>query len=143
MGLLIVAGAGILLILGLVHALYTLQSSPDGGPMAPTDADVRAAMGVTGGLGLAPEIETTLWRAWAGFNLSHSLGVIVVALTVGVPALVDIEAAVANPGWLALAVVLPPLYLVLSIRYWFQGPTIGITVAMALIVAGLLGSTLG
>ena len=91
---------------------------------------------------MAPDIETTLWRAWAGFNLSHALGVVAVSLTIGIPALVDFDAAFDNPGWLILALALPPLYVLISVRYWFQGPTVGILICSGLITAGILGAWL-
>lgn len=142
MSVLVIAGAGVLLLLGLAHAIYTLQSSPAGGPMAPTDGDVRAAMAVPGALGLAPNVETTLWRAWVGFNLSHALGIVAVSLTIAIPALVDFGAALDHTGWLVLALALPPVYLLISVRYWFRGPTTGICVGIVLIAGGIVGAWL-
>lgn len=139
MNILVMTGAGVLLLLGIAHAVATAQSSPNGGPLTPTNRDVRAAMEIPGGLGLAPYLKTPLWRAWIGFNYSHSLGVAAISLAIGVPALVDFEAAFGNLGWLLLALAVPPLYLLLSMRYWFRGPTVGITTGIALITAGILG----
>lgn len=137
MSILTVIGAAIIVLLGAVHLLYTVQSKPDGGKMTPTDERVQSAMQLTGGLGLAPHIDSSLWRAWVGFNLSHSVGVIVGGLLIGLPALVDFDAAIGSPGWVVAAVVLPPTYLVISIRYWFREPTVGIAAAGSLIVAGV------
>ena len=138
----VIIGGSILLLLGFVHLVLTLQSSPAGGPMTPTDPTTRQAMERIGGLGLAPDIETSLWRSWVGFNLSHSVGVIVIALVVIVPAATDLEGAVANPWWLAAALGLPPVFLLLSIRYWFKNPTVGITLAGALIWGGVAAALL-
>jgi len=142
MSVLVVIGAAIVVILGAVHALSTMRSSPEGGPMAPTDDTVRAAMEIPGGLGLAPHLDTTLWRAWAGFNLSHSLGVVIVGLVIGIPALSDFDAALGDARWVALALGAPVLYLVISVRYWFRAPTIGIAVAVAMIAIGVVGGAL-
>ena len=138
----VLLGAAIVLILGVVHGIYTLRSSPSGGPMTPTDPAVREAMSRTGGLGLAPTLDTPLWRAWVGFNLSHSLGVVAVALFVGIPTLVDFDAALDRWWWVAIALAAPPLYLAISIRYWFREPTIGIAAATALLAVGILGGLL-
>ncbi len=138
MSLLVILGASIIGLLGIAHGWYTLKSSPAGGPMAPTSAEVREAMTKIGGLGLAPDLRTTLWRAWAGFNFSHSLGALAIALYIGIPAALNFPQALSQTWWLVLALVLPWLYLVLSVRYWFRSPTIGIGLAAALITLGIV-----
>lgn len=135
----VLVGAMILVVLGTAHAVYTFRSSPAGGPMTPVSPLVREAMVQPGGLGLAPDIDSTLWRAWVGFNLSHSLGVIAIGMTIGLPAVVDLDAAASHVGWLSLAIAAPAVYLVLSVRYWFTSPSVGIAIGGALIYSGLLG----
>lgn len=142
MSLLVVVGAAIIVLLGSVHAVYTFRSQPFRGPMTPTDARVREAMQIPGGLGLAPQIDSTLWKAWIGFNLSHSLGVILIGLVIGIPALSNFEGAIDHRGWVALALLTPAIYLAISIRHWFREPTIGIALAATLITAGLIGGSL-
>lgn len=139
MHILILIGAGIFVFLGSVHAIYTFRSTPAGGPMTPVTPAVREAMVHPGGLGLAPNIDSSLWRAWVGFNLSHSLGVVVIGLAIAIPALLDLEDAATHAGWLSLAIAAPAVYLALSVRYWFRSPTIGITVGGLAIYAGLIG----
>ena len=142
MHLLVIAGAAIVIVLGVAHALLTLKSSPAGGPLAPSDPNVRASMSIRGGLGMAPDLDIPLWQAWAGFNLSHALGVVLGGLVIMLPALADFDAALANDGWLAVALAVPPLYLAISIRYWFRRPTNGIALATLLIGAGVIGGLL-
>ena len=138
MSLLVVIGAAVVVLLGSAHLAFTLQSTPAGGPLTPTDDRVRAAMELTGGLGMAPALRTTLWKAWFGFNLSHSIGVVAIGLVVGVPALVDFDDAIGRWWWVATAFVAPAVYLVISIRYWFRNPTAGITLAAVLIWSGVI-----
>ena len=142
MSYLVVIGSGIFVALGLLHALLTVQSSPGGGPMAPTDAGVRQAMTVAGGLGLAPDSVTTLWRAWVGFNLSHSLGAVIGGLFVALPAATDFQAALDRPWWVALALAVPPVYLAISNGHWFRGPTTAIAICTGLVMVGVLGGLL-
>jgi hypothetical protein len=140
---LVVAGAAVFLILGVAHAALTLRSSPSRGPLTPTNPDVRSAMTATTGLGLAPEVSTTLWRTWVGFNLSHALGIITIAGTIMFHAIDDLE-AVADQAWfLVLTCGLPSVYLTLSIRYWFARPTRGIIVGGLLLAIGTLGTAFG
>lgn len=139
MSVLVLIGSGILLLLGVVHAVLTIQSTPEGGPMMPTNPETRAAMSVVGGLGIAPDLATTLWKAWIGFNLSHSLGMVMVGLIIGFPVASNGAIPAGNMWWLGCALILPWVYLWLSVRYWFSKPTQGIAVAAVLILAGTIG----
>ncbi len=56
--------------------------------------------------------------------------------------MIDHEAAADHGGWLVLAIASPAVYLLLSVRYWFSSPSIGITIGGAAIYAGLLGHAL-
>ena len=69
---------------------------------------------------------TTVWLAWVGFNLSHSLGAVLfgaVILLVGrSQASFQEQAGV----FLPFTVAVSGLYLVLGLRYWYRTPIIGI-----------------
>ena len=70
---LVLVGASIFLLLGTLHGVLTLIDVI--GPpryFTPRDAALRQAMQDST---LAIHPATNLWRAWLGFNLSHSLGV--------------------------------------------------------------------
>ena len=130
-------GAGLFLLLGTMHGILTLQSKPDRGPMMPTDPHVRAAMSEVGGLGLAPELRSTLYKAWIGFNYSHSLGVVAVAGIVLWHVIDDFAAAVDQAWFIALIVAAPISYFVLAVKYWFAKPRDGIALGTLLIWAGV------
>ncbi len=135
--LFVAAGAGLFFVLGAAHASLTLRSSPTGGPMTPCDPDVRAVLTRVGGLGFAPELRSTLWRAWMGFNLSHALGVM------GLSAVAFVMAAGSTMVFDDLRVTaavlgVPLIYLALSLRYWFNEPTRAIAVGTGLMYAGVL-----
>ena len=76
-----------------------------------------------------------MWSGWVGFNLSHSLGVILlgaVVLVVGRSAdNFAREAAVFVP----LALCAAAAYLVLGVKYWFRTPIIGCASSLALFLA--------
>lgn len=140
MGWLVVAGATVFLLLGLLHGAGTLQSTPERGAFTPTEAIHREAFQVEGSIGIAPNVRMSLWKAWVGFNLSHSLGVIVVAVAMGLPVVrYGPDVALADPVWVAAALALPAVYLLLSLRYWFDKPTQGIAFGTLLVYAGVLG----
>ena len=76
----IAASAAIFLLLGLMHLLYTFR-----GPLLhPLDPDLTARM-----MTVSPVIsrETTMWRAWIGFNATHSFGLILFGALYGYLAL--------------------------------------------------------
>ncbi|MBX2798629.1 MAG: hypothetical protein KTR31_13190 [Myxococcales bacterium] len=138
----VVAGAAVFGMLGLMHGVLTWQSTPERGAFTPLDPVHREAFAREGSIGLAPEVTLSLWNAWIGFNLSHSLGVVLAAALLGIPALLDFEGALANPGWVACALILPLIYLGLSLRYWFDKPTRGISLGTLLVYVGVLGAAL-
>jgi hypothetical protein len=75
---------------------------------------------------------TNLWRLWVGFNLSHSLGLVLLGLVVVLlgktPSSFAYNAAVFVP----LALVVSLAYLGLGLVYWFRAPIIALGVAALL-----------
>ena len=65
-------GGGIFLLLGILHALYTFLDIREPRRLVPQEPSVALAM-VESPVRLARG-GTTMWRAWVGFNFSHSLG---------------------------------------------------------------------
>ena len=119
-------GALPFIVLGLAHAVATPQTPADAKGLSPRDPAVRDAMAHDSVLLTR---RTTLWLAWVGFNLSHSLGAIlfgaVVVLIGRSSASFEAQATV----FLPLAVLVSATYLVLGVRYWFRTPIIGISLA--------------
>jgi hypothetical protein len=123
---LFLAGALPFVVLGLAHALATPRTPAEAKGLSPRDPALRDAM-VRESVFLTRR--TSLWLAWVGFNLSHSLGAVLfgaVVLLIGrSPASFRAEAGM----FLPLAVVVSGLYLVLGVRYWFRTPIIGIALS--------------
>src|ERR1700716_401563 len=113
-------GGGIFVVLGLLHAIYTFLDIGRPRRLVPHDPSVARAMEESqvrlarGG--------TTMWRAWVGFNFSHSLGAAVFGgLCIGASVTLG---TMAVPGWILLIfVVIAFVYLGLSVLYWFRIPT--------------------
>ena len=78
--ILMVLSASIVLTLGVVHLVYTFW----GPKLTPRDPALQISMSQ-----ISPVItkETTMWRAWVGFNASHSMGAILFGLVFGFLAL--------------------------------------------------------
>jgi hypothetical protein len=75
--ILLMVGGAVFGVLGGVHAIYTVLDLRDPRRLVPVDPSVAHAMAnlalrLSGG-------RTDMWRAWIGFNFSHSLGVLLLA----------------------------------------------------------------
>lgn len=129
---LFLAGALPYVLLGLAHAFATPREPSESRGLSPRDPALREAMSRDSVLMTR---RTTLWLAWVGFNLSHSLGAVlfgVVVLLIGrSPAVFATQASLFVP----LAVVVSGVYLVLGLRYWFRTPIMGIALSGACFVA--------
>ena len=82
--------------------------------------------------------ETTMWRAWVGFNASHSFGALLFGAIYGYLALA--HSAFLLQSWFLLSLGLLALvaYAFLGKRYWFSVPFRGILLATALYVVALV-----
>ncbi|HTR85010.1 MAG TPA: hypothetical protein VMI56_11065 [Reyranella sp.] len=128
--LLVTASATIGLLLGGLHLLYTFQ----GDKLQPRDPAVREAMERT-----PPRItrQTTLWRAWVGFNASHSLGLILFGLIYGYLALAAPALLFGSIFLRVLGLAALLAYVALARLYFFKVPFRAVLLATTLYVAGL------
>lgn len=128
---LIVASAAIVLLLGTLHLLLTYFSAK----FVPRDADLTAHMQC-----VSPAIspQTTLWRAWIGFNASHSLGAMLFGALYGYLGLLHLHMLLDAPLLLAIGLLFLGTMLVLAQRYWFRVPLLGIGLALLLFALGTL-----
>src|SRR5215475_1002517 len=120
---LLLLGGSISCVLGGLHAIYTLLDLRNPRRLVAVDPSVAQAM-ANSALRMSRG-GTDMWRAWIGFNFTHSLGVLlfgalaiwaafrVNALPVGIiPALTLIGCA----------------YLVICLLYFFRTPVIGVAI---------------
>ena len=128
-------GGGIFMLLGALHALYTFTDIGKPRRLVPNDPAVSAAM-ANCQLRLSGE-GTTMWRAWVGFNLSHSIGVILLGvLCVGAG---HTLASTAIPAWVLFVLPLVGLmYLIIGVIYWFRIPSIGVAIATGFLILAWL-----
>jgi hypothetical protein len=124
---LVIAGASIFLILGMSHGVLALQDLSHPRTFTPPDVALRQAMQESS---ITIHPQTNLWKAWLGFNLSHSLGLVGFGgtfLTIGLfyfPLFAKIL-------WLQGCTLLgAAAYLILSLKFWFSSPAIGSGIAL-------------
>ncbi|HET7364265.1 MAG TPA: hypothetical protein VFJ70_11930 [Burkholderiales bacterium] len=127
---LLVASAAIVLALGCIHLVYTFF----GRRLTPRDPSLQSAMAE---VPLVLTRQTTMWKAWVGFNASHSMGAILFGLVYGYLALAHGELLLHS--WFLPLVGFAMLsgLLVLARLYWFRAPFRSLCVSLLCYAGGL------
>ena len=130
---LLTGSAALLLLLGLLHLLYTFH----GPTLRPRDAELQERMA-----SVSPVItrETTMWKAWVGFNASHSFGAILFGLVYGYLALVHPAFLFGSVFLLVVGLAMLSGYAFLGRRYWFSVPFRVILLSLILYVVALISA---
>ncbi len=129
--LLIAASAAIIFALGIIHLLYTFR----GTKLHPRDPDLRARLEQ---VPLVLTQQTTMWKAWIGFNASHGFGALLFGAVYGYLALAHSTFLFQSWFLLSLGLLLLVGYAFLAKLYWFSAPFRGILLATALYVSALV-----
>jgi hypothetical protein len=103
---LMVLSASIIFTLGVTHLVYTFW----GPKLTPRDSALQISMSQ-----ISPVItkETTMWRAWVGFNASHSMGLILFGLVFGFLALAHGQVLFRSPFLLVVGLAMLGAFVVL------------------------------
>jgi hypothetical protein len=128
--ILLILGGAVFGVLGGLHAIYTLLDLRNPRRLVPADPSVAQAMAHSA-LRLSRG-GTDMWRAWIGFNFSHSFGLLLfAALAVWAGFQINTLPVVIMPALILIGCV----YLVLCLRYWFRVPAIGVAVGICCFAA--------
>lgn len=130
---LMVVSAGIILALGVLHLVYTFW----GPKLTPRDPGLQVSMSQ-----VSPVItkETTMWRAWVGFNASHSMGLILFGLIYCFLAITNSPLLFRSPFLLIVGLAMLGGLLALCKVYWFSVPFIGVGISLVCYVASIAAS---
>jgi hypothetical protein len=125
-----VISATIVALLGVGHLVLTYW----GPKLLPRDPALRDAMD-----GVSPVIttQTTIWRAWIGFNASHSIGLVLFGFLYGYFALSYPWLLFESVPLLVFGMVVLLAYVALASNYWFKTPLVGISIALVLFVISI------
>lgn len=132
---LLIVGATILGLLGSAHLFYTFYTNK----FDARDPTVTTAMKST-----SPVLtkETTMWKAWIGFNASHSLGAMLITAFYIPLALTNMQVIRENIWFSLLPTLIGLSYLFLAKKYWFRIPFAGILISTTcFVVAAVLINT--
>jgi hypothetical protein len=133
MSSLFLAVGGLIFVgMGLMHGLVSAADVFRPTQFAPVDDSVRLAMISTTVRFL--KARANVWDAWLGFNLSHSLGMLVFGAA-SVWFGLNLEHIQVSSAALAVPVGIGLIYVVLSVRFWFWAPAVSSTIATACFVA--------
>jgi hypothetical protein len=129
--LLVGLSAAIILSLGALHLLYTFW----GRKLLPRDSDLQSSMNI-----ISPVIsdQTTMWKAWVGFNASHSMGAILFGLIYGYLAVFEAELFFGSIYLTFVGLAMLSGLFLIGRRYWFSIPNLGISISLACFVAGVV-----
>ena len=130
-GLLIAGSAFVMLVLGTAHLVFTFF----GPKLLPRDPALIEHMKQ-----VSPVLtrETTIWRAWIGFNATHSYSAMLFGLVWGYLGLCWPELLFGSAFFSILGLVTLLAYVPLGRLYFFSVPFRGILLANALYISGLL-----
>ena len=122
--ILMALSAGVVFTLGAIHLVYTFW----GPKLLPRDPALIEKMAE-----VSPVItrQTTIWRAWIGFNASHSMGAMLFGLIFGYFAIAQHQLLFQSPFLIVVGLAMLGGLLVLGKRYWFSVPIAGVTIALA------------
>ena len=129
--ILMVLSASIIFTLGVVHLVYTFW----GPKLTPRDPALQISMSQ-----ISPVItkETTMWRAWVGFNASHSMGLILFGLVFGFLTLAHGQLLFKSPFLLVVGLAMLGGLVVLCRVYFFSVPLTGICISLACYLASIV-----
>ena len=113
----------VLSTLGVLHLVYTFR----GPKLTPRDPALQVRMAE-----VHPVItrQTTMWRAWVGFNASHSMGAILFGLIYGFLGNAYPEILFNSPFLLVVGLAMLGGFAVLGKVYWFRIPFRGIVISL-------------
>jgi hypothetical protein len=84
--------------------------------------------------------QTTMWKAWVGFNASHSFGAILFGLVYGYLALLHPAFLFDSAFLLIVGLAVLGGYAFLGARYWFSVPFRAILLSLALYAFALISA---
>ena len=129
--ILIISGGSVFLILGLIHLIYTFFTNKFyARDMATTEKMNNTSPILTN--------ETTMWKAWVGFNASHSSGAIFIGLVNIILVVQHFEVYQNSFNILILDICTGVFYLYLAKKYWFKIPLIGVLIATGCFILAML-----
>lgn len=126
---LFLAGGLVFLLLGTTHAVYTPHRTSDRKGLSPVDPTLVESMARSK---ILLSSRQDVWRAWVAFNLTHSLGLLLLGLVVVMAGRTPVSFAHYAAVVVPLAVVFSLAYLSVGVAYLYRIPTIALGLSVVL-----------
>lgn len=123
--------AATMMLLGCIHLVYTFR----GNRFAPREAGLQSQMER---VNLVITRQTTMWKAWLGFNASHSLGLMLFALVYAYLALIHPSLLFQSVFLLGIGLAMLLSLLAVAKNCWFSVPLWGISFALLSFVGSIV-----
>lgn len=117
-------GSLILVTLGSIHLFYTFFTNKFSSQNENVIAEMKNSSPVLTN-------ETSMWKAWIGFNASHSSGAIFIGVLNFYLATKFYSTFQSEQFFFVFNILTIIFYVWLAKRYWFSKPFIGILIALA------------
>ncbi|MDG1039500.1 MAG: hypothetical protein P8H13_10075 [Polaribacter sp.] len=124
-------GSLIFAILGSIHLLYTFFSNKFSSRNKQVLKEMKSSNPILTN-------ETTIWKAWIGFNASHSSGAIFIGLINIYLAERFFESLITEPFFICINLLTVSFYLWLAKKYWFKIPFIGILITLICYISAII-----
>jgi len=128
-----VLGAIPLVYLGTMHLVFTLRDNKNPRFLVPSDKEMIRHMQAEP---LQLTAETNMWRAWIGFNISHSMAVLLVGAGYAYAALKYLEILHTDIILTLAAPCLAWVFVILSKCFWFSVPFWGALISATCFTIG-------
>jgi len=125
-----IAGSLPFIVLGTIHLLYTFFTNKLSARNTVLEKEMKDSF-------LVLTKETSMWKAWIGFNASHSSGAIYIGL-INLLLAARYFNMVKSPVFLLLNIITALFYLWLAKKYWFSIPFKGILISTCCFIAAAI-----
>jgi hypothetical protein len=115
-------GSLIFVVLGSLHLFYTLFANKFASRSEAVNESMRNAHPIL-------TRQTTMWKAWIGFNASHSSGAIFIGV-INFYVAWKYKEVLHDYAFLLFTILTTIFYLWLAKKYWFKMPFRGILIAL-------------
>jgi len=116
-----IAGSLPFIILGTMHLLYTFFTNKFSSRNKTLDEEMKRSFPVL-------TKATTMWKAWMGFNASHSSGAMYIGI-INLFVAIQYTSILENSLFLFLNIITVLFYLWLGKKYWFKTPFTGVLIS--------------
>lgn len=112
-------GSIIFIILGSIHLAYTFFTNKFSSKNGQLMKEMKASYPIL-------TKETTMWKAWIGFNASHSIGMLFIGLINFYIAIRYYDTLHADHFFYVMNIIVVAFFVWLGKNYWFKLPFIGV-----------------